>query len=85
MVKLSMRAVWKSMPVLLKRHNLPTSEWEQVMSEALHSIRSLVHTTTNETLINASLVSQENRRVVHQLRHGSNWGNQFCPEIQSTK
>ena len=44
-----MQTVGISMPLLLKMHNLPTSEWEQVMPEALHSKRSLINTTTNET------------------------------------
>ena len=41
--------VGKSMPLPLKTHNLPTSEWEQVMPEALHLKRSLINTTTTET------------------------------------
>ena len=39
----------KSMPLSLKTHKLPTSEWEQVMPEALHSKRSLINATTTET------------------------------------
>ena len=33
----------------LKSKNLPTSEWERVLPDALHSIRSLICTSTNVT------------------------------------
>ena len=43
------QTVWKSVLLSLKTHKLPTSKWELVLPEALHSIRSLINTTTNET------------------------------------
>ena len=48
-VKHYVQTVWKTMLLLLKTHNQPTSEWEQVMPEALNSIRSLINTTINMT------------------------------------
>ena len=33
----------------MKTHNLPITAWEKVISKSLHSIRSLLCTSTNET------------------------------------
>ena len=44
-----MQAVWKTIQLTLKSYNLPLSRWELVLAEALHSIRSLLCTTTNAT------------------------------------
>ena len=41
--------VWKSIRLSLKSNNLLLSCWETVLSNALHSIRSLLNTTTNAT------------------------------------
>ena len=41
--------IWKAITLALKSRNLPTSLWEVVLSDALHSIRSLLCTATNET------------------------------------
>ena len=41
--------VWKSIRLSLKSNNLPLSCWETVLPNALHSIRSLLNTTTNTT------------------------------------
>lgn len=48
-VKHYVQTVWKTMLLLLKTHNQPTSEREQVMPEALNSIRSLINTTISKT------------------------------------
>ena len=45
----TVQTVWKSMQLALKSYNLPLSRWESVLAEALHSIRSLLCTTTNAT------------------------------------
>ena len=39
--------VWKSIQLTLKSHSLPDSQWEMVLPDALHSIRSLLSTATN--------------------------------------
>ena len=41
--------IWKSITLGLKSSNLPLSAWEQVLPDALHSIRSLLCTSTNTT------------------------------------
>ena len=43
------QTVWRSILLSLKTHDLPTSDWEVVLPEVLHSLRSLINTTTNET------------------------------------
>ena len=41
--------IWKSVRLALKPYNLPLSCWENVLQNALHSVRSLLNTTTNAT------------------------------------
>ena len=41
--------LWKAIQVTLHSRNMPLSEWESVLPDALHSIRSLLCTTTNAT------------------------------------
>ena len=41
--------VWKSIRLALRSKDLPVSCWETVLSDALHSVRSLLNTTTNST------------------------------------
>ena len=41
--------VWKNITLALKSKNLPVQHWQFVLSDALHSIRSLLCTSTNET------------------------------------
>ncbi|KAF2892873.1 hypothetical protein ILUMI_13299 [Ignelater luminosus] len=41
--------IWKTVQLVLKNKNLPVSDWENVLNESLHSIRSLPCTATNET------------------------------------
>lgn len=41
--------LWKAIQVTLHSRNLKQSDWEDVLPDALHSIRSLLCTTTNET------------------------------------
>jgi len=41
--------VWKAVRLSLKSANLPDSKWEDVLPDALHSIRSLLCTATNAT------------------------------------
>lgn len=41
--------LWKTILLALKTKNLPTENWEQVLPQALHSIRSLLCTATNFT------------------------------------
>ncbi|XP_063625652.1 uncharacterized protein LOC134797361 [Cydia splendana] len=41
--------LWKSIQLALKSRNLPIECWEDVLPQALHSIRSLLCTTTNCT------------------------------------
>ena len=41
--------VWKSVLLTLKSKYLPVQTWQNVLSDALHSIRSLLCTSVNET------------------------------------
>ena len=41
--------IWKSIRLHLKSHNLHENQWELALVEALHSIRSLLCTSTNTT------------------------------------
>ena len=41
--------IWKTVRLSLKSKNLPDSQWEVVRPGALHSIRSLLSTSTNST------------------------------------
>lgn len=39
--------IWKTVSLSLKSHNLPIEQWELVIPDALHAIRSLISTATN--------------------------------------
>ncbi len=41
--------IWKAIQLALKDRDLPVGHWELVLPDALHSIRSLLSTSTNET------------------------------------
>jgi hypothetical protein len=41
--------IWKTIMLALKTRNLNVNQWEMVLNDALHSIRSLLCTTTNMT------------------------------------
>ena len=41
--------IWKAVRLALRSANLPDSRWELVLADALHSIRSLLCTSTNAT------------------------------------
>ena len=41
--------IWKAVSLGLKTANLPTKCWQQILPDALHSVRSLLSTATNET------------------------------------
>ena len=41
--------IWKTVQLCLRTKDLPITAWEKVLSKALHSVRSLLCTTTNET------------------------------------
>ena len=41
--------IWKNISLALKSRQLPATAWESVLPDALHSIRSLLCTSTNET------------------------------------
>ena len=41
--------VWRAITLVLKTKRLPTSRWQEVLPDALHSILSLLCTTTNAT------------------------------------
>ena len=41
--------IYKTIELALKSKDLPIKHWEIVLSDALHSIRSLINTVTNET------------------------------------
>ena len=41
--------IWQAITLALKTHKLPTNCWQEVLPDALHSIRTLLCTSTNET------------------------------------
>ena len=41
--------IWKTVSLTLKHRNLDVKDWEDVLPDSLHSIRSLLCTATNET------------------------------------
>lgn len=41
--------IWKSITMALKSRGLPPKRWQDVLPDALHSVRSLLCTATNET------------------------------------
>ena len=41
--------IWKAIRLALQTHGLETQHWEMVLPEVLHSLRSLLCNTTNET------------------------------------
>ena len=41
--------LWKAIQLALSSQNLPESHWESLLDQALHSLRSLLCTATNET------------------------------------
>ena len=41
--------IWKSIELSLHTHSLPVVAWEKVLSKALHSVRSLLCTSSNAT------------------------------------
>ena len=41
--------IWKTISLALRTQNLPVQNWELVLFDALHSIRTLISTATNET------------------------------------
>ena len=41
--------VWRAITLVLKTKRLPTSRWQEVLPDAIHSIQSLLCTTTNTT------------------------------------
>ena len=41
--------IWRAISLSLEDNGLPVSQWESVLPDVLHSIRSLISTPTNET------------------------------------
>ncbi len=41
--------VWKAIVIALRTRGLPIAHWQEVLPDALHSIRSLLCTATNST------------------------------------
>lgn len=55
--------VWRSIELALKSLNLDINKWESVLEDALHSVRSLLCTSTNQT--------PHERMFLHQRRSGN--------------
>ena len=43
------QTIWRTIKLILHGKNLPEGQWEDVLPEALHAVRSLVCLSTNET------------------------------------
>ena len=63
--------IWRSIKLYLNSHGLPDSHWERVLPIALHSIRSLLCTATNNT--------PHERMFTHQRRAGTFGGAKALP------
>ena len=63
--------IWRSIRLYLNSHGLPDSHWERVLPIALHSIRSLLCTATNNT--------SHERMFTHQRRAGIFGGAKALP------
>ena len=63
--------IWKSARLALKSYNLPLSCWENVLQNALHSVRSLLNTTKMQLLMNFSLVLVDILLVANPYQPGS--------------
>ena len=65
--------IWKAVTLALKSKGLPLSAWEEVLPDALHSIRSLLCTATNctphERLFNFQRKSTAGNSVPSWLAH----------------
>ena len=48
-VEVENRSVWKAITLALKSKNLPINQWQEVLPQVLHSLRSLLCTSTNAT------------------------------------
>ena len=62
--------VWKSIQLTLKSHSLPDSQWEMVLPDALHSIRSLLQPPQTLLLMRGSSAINDAHRVAPQSLHG---------------
>ena len=66
--------LWKAIQVTLHSRNLKVSEWETVLPDALHSIRSLLCTATNATpherLFNYSRQSTAGKSIPSWIKPG---------------
>lgn len=67
--------LWQTIRLALKSQNLPISMWESVLFQALHSIRSLLCTSTNMT--------PHERMFNHSRR--SSWGQSMPSWLQTGK
>ena len=43
------QTLWQTIKLGLKTHKLPLQHWQELLSDALHSVRSLLCTATNQT------------------------------------
>ena len=43
------QTIWKTVQLFLRNNRLPEEQWEMVLTDALHSVRSLLCTATNAT------------------------------------
>ena len=66
--------LWKAIQVTLHSRSLKSSDWESVLPDALHSIRSLLCTATNQTpherMFNFSRKSTSGKGIPSWLKEG---------------
>ena len=48
-VELFNQTLWQTIKLRMKTHKLPLQHWQELLSDALHSVRSLLCTATNQT------------------------------------
>ena len=55
--------IWKAVTMSLKSKNLPLKNWQDVLPDVLHSVRSLLCTATNKLHMSDSLASHADRQL----------------------
>lgn len=68
------KTLWQTVQLALKTKNLPISSWESVLPQSLHSVRSLLCTSTNCT--------PHERMFAHPRR--SSWGQSMPAWLEGT-
>ena len=64
------QTLWQTIKLGLKTHKLPLQHWQELLSDALHSVRSLLCTATNQTPTNEFLTFSVGLHLAPRYRLG---------------